>query len=349
MEIFDYNLNMINEIFQAQLVQITGNGAYWVRRVGADPHYAPAFAEMRAQLLTSFPNTDGTNEQRLPSTLVNAYCICARIDLNVYILGFLPAVTSKQLLKPQPGEFVSQHPSGTFTQITAEGKYILFTDLFSTIVLDPVSQSIYSQFKNVIHRLWAGYLTSQVDDNDFQLLKIYLARKLDTSALPDSTQPPQDNLILQIGNITGQTHLVDFILSQGYSAKGADPNLSLHTTLGQNSNDSPQSMLGIGIQNKTDNATSQLILGTKAELKWTSSSNNTITLTLDPNSSDTVKVNVNGTDNVTITDKGNIVINGGTVTLNSVQPGTTKGFAYPLCFMTGAIHSDPTAGQTSGT
>jgi hypothetical protein len=343
---------MINEIFKAKLIQITQDGNYWVQRVGTDPAYAPAFAQMKAQMLTPFPNTDGTQEYRIPNSLINAFCVCIRVDRDVYITGFLPAVSSKELVKGQPGEFLSQHSSGTFTQITSQGKYIIFTDLFAALSLDPISQTYYSQFKNVIQRLWAGYLTVQVDDNDFQLLTVYLARKLDTSELPDSTVSPQDNIVLQIGNIANQTHLVDFVLSQNYSGKTAPPSLTLHTTIGENSNNTPQSVVSVETSNSDASTNSQLILGTKAELKWVAKGGNTITLLLDPNADETIKFNVNDKGTVAINSdgsinilSGNVTIDGGTVNLKTVIPGSTNGFAYPICFMTGAPHSAPNAGQ----
>ena len=208
----------MSEIFYAQVASSLSNGRYFVKRMFTGKPNPYEIAVLLSPLPSGALRTALTDNE-------THYCWCAKEGVNVCILGFVPphgtaSFNDASTGSDDKGGFeMHTGPTGMLKGY-ADGSIGMFAEPYSQILLEPRPQSIFMQTRNLIIRLWSGFITYMTSD-DKGTFTLFISKFLDKTALPayKNSQVP-DSIKTEIGTLAESSAIVRNTIKQKFDSTG---------------------------------------------------------------------------------------------------------------------------------
>lgn len=197
----------------------TSSGKYYVWPHGSSHDSKKGFP---AVLLSSTPFGDGAGMKAVPTQPIGTPCLLFQYGQLYYILGFTsmrgPVLHDSPLpVRPTlEGEMLQHHSTGANTGFNATGSWTAWVGDFVNMVLNPARQQFTVYAKNMFVNWYTGFMSYIYDlAKGTGLFKFQIQKELDLSAR-DRSSKMKDKVLLQIGALPDEDHMIDFKISQNY-------------------------------------------------------------------------------------------------------------------------------------
>ena len=197
----------------------TSSGKYYVWPHGSSHNSKKGFP---AVLLSSTPFGDGAGMKGVPVQPQGTPCLLFQYGQLYYILGFTSMRGPVLHDSPMPvrptleGEMLQHHSSGANTGFNATGSWTAWVGDFVNMVLNPARQQFTMYAKNMFVNWYTGFMSYIYDlAKGTGLFKFQIQKELDLSAR-DRTSKMKDKVLLQVGALPDEDHMIDFKVSQNY-------------------------------------------------------------------------------------------------------------------------------------
>jgi hypothetical protein len=215
-------------IFYAKVIKQIDEYRYAVKRMSNATFTLEGNLSREATVLSQIPTGRGASfKAAAPDIIDHLYAIVVEDGVLWYIIGFVPISTVRETANNEAGGFCLATADGTKVQAYTDGSLNLFTSAYSQMVLEPKTESVFSQFKRGIFKWWTG--STKID---IGTLHFYFAKDQDKTALPVyKTQTKPDYLTIDLGVIEDSDASISFVLNERHTIAG-DPDFVIKAHLG---------------------------------------------------------------------------------------------------------------------
>lgn len=191
----------MDNTFHAQVLGINKAGTHYkIRAVNSGLMTEGQKTEWAAPL-SPIPTSGGGGMKATPADFSNLFAICFRVSMQqVYVLGFCPIPEPMKSAPVLGGGTSLVGQTGAGLRVGADGIISLFSDQWAQWVLEPAAQNGFGQFRHMTLKWWTGWVR-YAGIEDTGRLSLYVAKKLDKSAIPTSLESPPDNIKVELGTL----------------------------------------------------------------------------------------------------------------------------------------------------
>jgi hypothetical protein len=184
--------------------------------VPIDIAHEPNAQGFHARLLSPLPyDPKGGGITSVPTEPKDTGCWCIKIGAReYYIIGFFQLQSTAvygsthKNAKLEPGETYIGHNTGSHWRITKHGMFSFFTNMYAQVHMDPISQALLANFKNITINTYGGFvkwLHNLIKGTTTIFGEIH--KNFDTSAVKGTL--PTEKIKFQAGTLKADTHILE--------------------------------------------------------------------------------------------------------------------------------------------